>query len=144
MIIVSRSKPVDSDLDVQDLIYDSSAHIAQVRLCLKHFQDLLETAGLSHDLDKLTQAADFHRELVSGFKECLWWTNHLVNSRHHLLSRIPADVNLLDVLEMVADSVTSGLARTGQFYPLQLPSELLQLALQNTVSQLLAVTEVRQ
>ena len=46
---------------------------------------------------------------------------------------IPADVNLIDVLDFIADCVMAGMARSGSVYPLQLPPELLARAFQNTV-----------
>ena len=46
---------------------------------------------------------------------------------------IPADVNLIDVLDFIADCVMAGMGRSGSVYPLHLPPPLLERAFQNTV-----------
>ena len=51
---------------------------------------------------------------------------------------IPGDVNLIDVLDFVADCIMAGMARTGEVYPLELPDDLLKRAFDNTVSMLKA------
>jgi hypothetical protein len=48
------------------------------------------------------------------------------------------DVNLIDVLDFIADCVMAGMARSGSVYPLTLSPELLERAFQNTVSMLKA------
>lgn len=55
---------------------------------------------------------------------------------------IPADVNLIDVLDFIADCVMAGMARSGSVYPLVLPPELLERAFQNTVELLKANVRV--
>ena len=42
-------------------------------------------------------------------------------------------MNLIDVLEMIADCVLAGMARSGSVYPLNLPTEVLVKAFENTV-----------
>jgi hypothetical protein len=43
-------------------------------------------------------------------------------------------VNLIDVLDFIADCVMAGMARSGSVYPLHLSPELLERAFQNTVA----------
>ena len=57
---------------------------------------------------------------------------------------IPADVNLIDVLDFIADCVMAGMARSGSVYPLKLSPELLERAFQNTVELLKAQVVVEQ
>jgi adenosylmethionine-8-amino-7-oxononanoate aminotransferase len=52
------------------------------------------------------------------------------------------DVNLIDVLDFIADCVMAGMGRTGSVYPLNLSPELLEKAFQNTVALLKAQVEV--
>jgi hypothetical protein len=42
-------------------------------------------------------------------------------------------VNLIDVLEMICDCVCAGMARSGNVYPVNISSEILQKAVKNTV-----------
>ena len=88
-----------------------------------------------HDLDKLSDIDGFHRDFVTGFKQTEWWDNHRKVNRHHLMQAdgVPQDVNLIDVLDMIADCVMAGMARSGSVYPLELPTEVLVRAFQNTV-----------
>ena len=88
-----------------------------------------------HDFDKLSDIDGFHRDFLTGFKEHSWWDNHRKVNRHHLMQEdgIPADVNLIDVLDMIADCVMAGMARSGSVYPLELPTDVLVRAFQNTV-----------
>jgi hypothetical protein len=51
---------------------------------------------------------------------------------------VPADVNLIDVLDYIADCVMAGMARSGSVYPSALPPDLLTTAFQNTVALLKA------
>ena len=119
-------------------LYASSVqHISDVRAALDFFQRLLEGAGEYHDYDKLKDIDGFHRDFVTGFDAGYqgWWTAHKQLNRHHLNQEdgIPADVNLIDVLDFIADCVMAGMARSGSVYPLLLPTALLERAFQNTV-----------
>jgi hypothetical protein len=105
---------------------------------------MVEAAG-GHDYDKLSLINWFHEDFVTGFKQTGWWDNHRKIHRHHLnmADGVPDDVNLLDVLEHIADCVMAGMARSGSVYELKLPDELLQRAFQNTVELLKAQTVVK-
>lgn len=62
---------------------------------------------------------------------------HLETERHHLFSRVPEDVNLIDVLEMIADCVCAGISRgNGEVRRIELDSKVLQMAVDNTVEML--------
>lgn len=124
-----------STVTKEQLITSTYQHISDVRKALSFFMDMLEVASEKHDADKIRDIDWFHSDFVTGFKETGWWDNHRRINRHHLLKEdgVPSDVNLVDVLEMVADCVMAGMARTGDVYPLEVPSDLLQKALNNTV-----------
>jgi hypothetical protein len=65
-------------------------------------------------------------------------------NRHHLdkADGVPTDVNLIDVLEHIADCVMAGMARSGSVYELKLPDEVLQRAFANTVNLLKSLVGV--
>ncbi len=120
-------------------LYDSSVqHIRDVREAHQFFSRKIAEALLAHDTDKLTDIDGFHADFLTGFKVTEWWDRHRKLNRHHLQQEdgIPADVNLIDVLDFIADCVMAGMARSGSVYPLQLPPELLERAFQNTVEML--------
>ena len=76
--------------------------------------------------DKIAGIDGFHRDFLTGFKQTTWWDNHRKINRHHLLQDdgVPADVNLVDVLDMIVDCVMAGMARTGSVYPLDIKPEV--------------------
>ena len=51
-------------------------------------------------------------------------------------------MNLVDVLEMIADCVCAGLARSGEIRDLEIDSDILNRAVQNTVKMIVDWIEV--
>lgn len=141
MIKVTPSPTADtrtcdvSQVDKSTLLNSSRQHIADVVAGLAFFIGKLTQAAGEHDYDKLTEIDWFLRDFKTGFKETSWWDNHRQMHRHHLdkPDGVPPDVNLLDVLEHIADCVMAGMARSGSVYKLELSSALLQKAFSNTV-----------
>jgi hypothetical protein len=112
----------------------STQHIGDVRLALHFFAQMLHRAAAVHDTDKITDLDGFHGDFVTGFKETGWWERHRALNRHHLTEPdgVPADVNLIDVLDFIADCVMAGMARSGSVRPLTIAPDLLTRAFQNT------------
>jgi len=141
MITIQRSPTADTrscdfaHVSRGQLMESSLLHIKDVRSALKFFEDRLYRAAVNHDPDKITDIEGFHRDFVTGFKQTEWWDRHRKLNRHHLTEAdgVPADVNLIDVLDFIADCVMAGMARSGSVYALHLPPELLERAFQNTV-----------
>lgn len=117
---------------------DTKLHIEAVELCGKFLCEKIEEQFKEHDHTKLGEYLPaFTKALLSGFKgkefkEQDWWEIHLTE-RHHLNDKVPEDVNLIDVLEMICDCVSAGMARTGHVFPLTLSTETLEKAFLNTV-----------
>ena len=122
------------------LLASSYTHIGDVKQALDFFSRYIHRAAVVHDDDKITGIDWFHEDFVTGFKQTGWWDNHRKISRHHLAQDdgVPEDVNLLDVLEYIADCVMAGMARSGIVYDLTMPPELLERAFKNTVELLKA------
>lgn len=152
MIKIRKSETADSrTCDYKsvskDQLYSSSIqHIGDVKLAIDFFAQLLKSAANNHDHDKLSNIDQFHEDFLTGFEQEIWWHEHLVLNRHHLMSPegIPNDVNLIDVLEMIADCVMAGMARKGEVYPLTINEDLLMLAFDNTVNLLRAQVVVEE
>lgn len=131
----------------KDVLLDSSLrHISDVSKGLAFFAGELTKAAGVHDYDKLSAIDWFHQDFVTGFKQTGWWDNHRRIHRHHLAQAdgVPADVNLIDVLEFVADCVMAGMARSGSVYEVTLPDDVLRSALKNTVDLLKRQVTVRE
>ena len=150
MIQIKKSQTADTrtcdfaNTSKETLLASSRQHIADVVKALAFFSGKLIEAAGEHDYDKLTAIDSFHADFITGFKQTGWWDNHRRIHRHHIdkADGIPQDVNLIDVLEHIADCVMAGMARSGSVYELKLSNELLQVAFQNTVELLEAQVEV--
>lgn len=150
MIQIQVSKTADSrscspsEVSRKQLKESTEQHISDVRKGLEYFTARLTQAGIQHDYDKLSKFDGFYQDFKSSFEDPQWLPTHYSNARHHLNREggVPADVNLLDVLEAVADMVMAGMGRAGTVYPLELPDDLLQKALANTAELLKSNIEV--
>ena len=120
------------------LMAATDEHISHVQQALSIFANLLERSGEIHDFTKKAYSEEFYNELTTlkpgdEFKNGKWYKLHISRERHHLLSKAPDDVNLVDVLEYISDGVVAGYARSGSVYDITIPDELLQKAFRNTV-----------
>jgi hypothetical protein len=128
----------------QTLRESSIQHIGDVAAALSFFRRCLIESAINHDTDKLSDLDSFHADFVTGFDTHDWWDRHRALNRHHLTQDdgVPADVNLIDVLDFIADCVCAGMGRSGSVYPLALSPEVLERAFQNTVEMLKQQIEV--
>jgi len=146
MITIQPSETADTrtcdfaNVDKATLLASSVQHIGDVGQALAFFGALLTAAAVRHDTDKLTDIDGFHADFVTGFAQTGWWDRHRRMNRHHLTQDdgIPEDVNLIDVLDYIADCTMAGMARSGSVSPLHLSPELLERAFQNTAALLKA------
>lgn len=124
-----------ANVSKETLLASSHQHINDVESALMLFAQMIGTAASVHDTDKITDIDGFHRDFVTGFKQTEWWDRHRALNRHHLNNDdgVRDDVNLIDVLDFIADCVMAGMARSGSVTPLKLSPELLEKAFQNTV-----------
>jgi hypothetical protein len=140
LIRIKKSKTADTcscdftQVSEETLRESSIQHINDVRHALELFVGKIFDAMHDHDFDKISDIEGFHHDFITGFKETIWWDKHRKINRHHLLEAdgIPQDVNLIDVLEMIADCVMAGMGRTGSVYPLNISPDVLMAAFQNT------------
>ena len=141
MINIHKSETADTrtcdfaNTTKETLLSSSRQHIGDIVKALAFFSGKLIEAAGEHDYDKLTAIDWFHSDFVTGFEKTGWWDNHRKIHRHHLSmpDGVPADVNLIDVLEYIADCVMAGMARSGTVYELKPDVELLTRAFRNTV-----------
>ena len=142
MIKIKKSKTADSrtcDFSkvTQDVLLASSKqHIMDVGKGMSFFIDMMEDAVNKHDHDKFSGIKQFHHDFVGGWKDTIWFDNHVKVNRHHLLvpEGVPKDVNLIDVIEMIVDCVMAGMGRSGNVYDLDIKPEVLMDAFKNTIT----------
>lgn len=149
-ITISKSPTADTrtcdvtKVERQQLLDSSRQHIADVAQAMAFFSSKLFAAAAEHDYDKLTDIDWFYEDFKTKFEQTGWWDNHRKIHRHHLgqADGVPEDVNLLDMLEYIADCVMAGMARSGDVYALEASDELLRRAFENTVALLKAQVQV--
>ena len=119
----------------EQLLESSCQHIDDVRAALNFFVQRVEEAARVHDSDKITNISGFHADFLTGFKQTTWWDQHRKINRHHLnmADGIPANVNLINVLDYIADCVMAGMGRAGSVTPLKIEPEVLVRAFHNTI-----------
>ena len=126
-------------------------HVGDVESMMRELANDIIKVGRNHDFTKMNDPHKslFYRELcakiegkIDSFVDGEWYPMHCRTERHHLNEYCPEDVNLIDVLEMISDCVCAGMARSGTVYPIEIPSEILQKAVKNTVQMCIDAVEV--
>lgn len=154
-IIIKNTEYADSrtapkDITKEKLYDDTEEHIKDVGNAMDFFAKKIHEAGLKHDYTKIQYFDEYAENVLSEhtdeeFKNWPWYQRHVYEERHHLNADCPLDVNLFDVLEMIADCVMAGKGRFGRVTPEYLnlsdPSILIR-AYYNTVKLLDDVVEV--
>ena len=127
------------------------SHRTDVKKMMGNFADAITMQAIDHDWSKVKEPyrSMFYRDLcntIEGKMEFMdgeWARLHYdVLERHHLKRHHTADVNLIDVIEMLCDCVCAGMARSGDVYDVDIPEEVLTLAVKNTVELLKESVEV--
>lgn len=153
-IIIYKSQNADTRSAKQgttkeELLDDTMSHIGDVQNVGYWLMDKFKNQIAEHDYTKVEYIdefySDFNEKLKDGtkdFKSMNWFKNRHMTERHHLNDRVPEDVDLLDVLEMVIDCTCAGLARSGDVYPITIPQEVLEKAIENTKNLIIENAEV--
>ena len=132
----------------EDFQKANDMHRKDVDSVMYRISQLLNDAGEKHDWSKKCYEKEFYKDFKdtlengTNFTKGEWYTMHIEKERHHLLSRCPEDVDLLDVIEMIVDCVCAGKTRSGEVRPLEISDDILKLAVQNTVKLVDEMTEV--
>ena len=117
----------------------NNSHIADVGNVMITLSEKLKENGCKHDWTKKSEERMFYRDFLAtmndgaDFVSGEWYQLHVNTERHHLLSKCPDDVNLLDVIEMIVDCVCAGKTRSGEVRDLEISTDILEKALKNTV-----------
>ena len=132
--------------------YANQMHIRDVNNMMRSISEDIQSRGLRHDKTKNVEPNKslFYRELcakiegkIDSFTDGEWYPMHCQTERHHLNKHCPDDVNLIDVIEMICDCVCAGMARSGNVYPIEISSEILQKAVANTVQMCIDSVDVK-
>lgn len=143
-IVIHKNPNGDTRTAPKGITFDqfqeaNDSHISDVRAVMNEIGTMFCENGENHDRTKKTEEkmfyGDFLETMAGGidFVSGKQYQHHVNAERHHLLSRCPEDVNLLDVIEMIVDCVCAGKTRSGEIRGLEITSEILDRALKNTV-----------
>ena len=123
--------------EISDAIALHKQDVDNVMNC---FANELKRRGEEHDITKITGFIDYSTLVMDGVKDeeflkSEWWIKHITQERHHVTDYCPLDVNLFDILEMIADRVTAEKGRTGSINTnyLNIDKDILLRAYWNTV-----------
>jgi len=144
MIVIRKNPNGDTRTAPKDVSFEefqeaNKMHREDVREVMWKLADMMTEAGENHDCTKKSQERMFYRDFCStlndgtDFVNGEWYQLHVKAERHHLLAHCPEDVNLIDVLEMIADCVCAGLARNGNVRNIELNDDILHKAAENTI-----------
>jgi hypothetical protein len=136
-----------------EFVDSNRLHCRDVKEMMNEIGISIKGRGGKHDITKIDEPyrSLFYRELcekiegkIDDFTNGEWYPMHCKTERHHLNEYCPDDVNLIDVIEMICDCVCAGLARSGNVYPIEIPSEILQKAVRNTVQMCVDAVEIQE
>lgn len=136
---------------IREFEHANSLHREDVSHLMKAIASEIKDRGTIHDYTKTSEPDKslFYRELCStiegkmnDFTEGEWYPAHCATERHHLNVFCPDDVNLIDVIEMLCDCVCAGMARSGEVRPVEINADILEKAVQNTVTMLADAIEI--
>ena len=134
-----------------EVVDSNRSHVDDVSNMMNYIAEEIRLTGNNHDCTKTKdpERSLFYRELcatiegkMDSFVDGEWYPMHCKTERHHLNEYCPNDVNLVDVIEMICDCVCAGLARSGNVRPVEISTDILKRAVDNTVEMLAHIVEI--
>lgn len=132
------TRTAQGNVDFETFQKSNDMHIADVSNIMNLFADMCEYSGKSHDFTKKKYEQQFYDEFTyarkndTDFRESEWYKMHIKTERHHINDYTHDDVDLIDVLEMIADCTSASLARSGSVREITIDKDVLYKAFQNT------------
>ena len=132
------TRTAKGEVSFEEFAHANDMHINDVKNIMDFYANLCKYNGENHDFTKKKYEKQFYDEFVYSrmnnvkFTESEWYKNHIKEERHHINSFVHNDVDLFDVLEMIADYTSAGLARSGNVREITIDKDVLYKAFQNT------------
>ena len=153
-VVIHKNPNGDTRTAAKGITFDqfqeaNDSHMADVVIVMDELGTMLCEMGERHDWTKKSEEKMFYSDFIEAmaggidFVSGEWYQLHVNTERHHLLSRCPEDVNLLDVIEMIVDCVCAGKTRSGEVRDLEISTDILEKALKNTVKLIDDMTVVK-
>lgn len=136
--------PTIAEFDQGNLVHNEN-----VRKMMAMFAEMLIERGTLHGITKTQEPyhSMFYREFCSAvnnktdISDGEWMKLYCMHERYLLDKRCPSDVNLIDVIEMIADSVCADMAQKGKAEDVTIDVDILQQAVANTTKILADIVE---
>ena len=132
------TRTAKGEVSFEEFAHANDMHINDVKNIMDFYADLCEYNGENHDFTKKKYEEQFYDEFTysrinkTDFRESDWYKNHIKEERHHINDFVHDDVDLFDVLEMIADCTSASLARSGNAREITIDKDVLYKAFQNT------------
>ena len=142
------SRTAKGKVSFEDFCKATDMHRQDVRNILKDIALRIDRAGELHDYTKKEKEEEFYKSFMAAkeegkdFKKDDWYKYHTHTERHHIKSYVHDDINLIDVIEMIADCVAAGKARSGKVYDIDIDEKVLMKAFNNTVDLIMKETKI--
>lgn len=136
--IQGDTRSAQGNVDFETFQKSNDMHIKDVSNIMNYLAEECIYSGSNHDFTKKKYEKQFYKEFTDSrknnwdFSDSDWYKKHVSMERHHINSQVPEDVNLIDVLEMIADCTAAGLARSGSVRPIEIDKDVLYEAFLNT------------
>ena len=134
----SRTADKDRKISFNEFMEDTASHRNDVKRAMESFANEIIQRGKDHDWTKISRSGEFFtqftlaKEQGTNFKDSDWYKYHTTEERHHLNTRIPDDINLIDIIEYLCDCICAGYARSGDVYHIDITNDDLRKAYENT------------
>ena len=112
------TRTAKGEVSFEEFAHANDMHINDVKNIMDFYADLCEYNGENHDFTKKKYEEQFYDEFTY--------------SRINKTDFVHDDVDLFDVLEMIADCTSASLARSGNVREITIDKDVLYKAFQNT------------
>ena len=132
------TRTAKGEVSFEEFAHANDMHISDVNNIMNMYGDMCNDSGKNHDFTKKKYEKQFYDEFMysrnnkTDFREAEWYKNHIKEERHHINDFVHENVDLIDVLEMIADCTSAGLARSGEVREITIDKDVLYKAFQNT------------
>lgn len=118
----------------------NGSHMTDVQDVMHEIAKLIRKAGVEHDYTKKFYEPEFYADFckvldgsTEKFIDMEWYQTHIHKERHHINSKCPDDVDLIDIIEHIVDCCCAGKTRSGYISKVVIDPEILKRAVDNTV-----------
>lgn len=134
----SRTSDKNRKISFEEFMESTESHRNDVKRTMESFANEIIQRGKDHDWTKISRAREFFTQFTLAkeqgvdFKDSDWYKYHTTEERHHLNTRVPNDINLIDIIEYLCDCICAGYARSGDVYHIDITNDDLRKAYENT------------